>query len=133
MSNNVIRIFEVRTDGRQAGQGYSSSGSGRNYSQSAAAELAENAIQAVNEIKPSANYAQLGQYLLPIRKAAAQLRVKTAAHSLYSSEVRMALQELKNKIQAACEYLDQNLETDTNFDIATDLMTIKEKISAMML
>lgn len=131
-SNKVIEVFEVRADGKNTASGVDIPFGESAYTQSSASTLAERAIDAINLLKPSANYSQLGEYLLPIRKSGARLRVAVAANSTYSTAVRIALRDLQSNIARATKYLNQNLETDTNFDLATELMIIQEQIKTML-
>lgn len=107
-------------------------GLGGGYSASAAVEVAQRTVAVVNELKPNANYAQLGAYLLPIRKSAARLYALGAARSTYSAPVRGALANLLTEIDQACNYIDQNLETDSMFDLTTELLMIREQIATML-
>lgn len=93
-----------------------------------AESIAQETIDAINQIKPSANYAQLGRYLLPIRKSAASLKVVANVRSPYDAKVRSALIRLRTKIESAKPYIEESLETDTNFYLATEFMRIEEQI-----
>lgn len=105
---------------------------GYGYSPSSAVELAQRTVAVINDLKPQANYAQLGEFLLPIRKSAARLYSIGASRAPFSLQVRNALIDLRTQINAAGVYLEQNLETDSAFDLTTELMTIKETIDALL-
>ena len=134
VSGGSVTVHQVRASMNQGTSqvGVRPSLGGYGYSASGAVEIAQRTVAAINDLKPQANYAQLGQFLLPIRKSAARLYAIGASRTPYSMQVRNALIELKNSINNASGYLDQNLETDSAFDLTTELMTIKETIDAML-
>ncbi len=107
-------------------------GLGGGYSASYAVEIAQRTVAVVNDLKPHANYGQLGNYLLPIRKSAARLYALGSARSSYSVPVRHALADLKSKIDHAYAYVESNFETDSLFDLTTELLTIREAIATML-
>ena len=130
ISGGDVQIYSVKAEMKHE---RSHSGlAGLGYNPTLAGELARKTIEIVNDLKPSANYGQLGLYILPIRKTAAELYAISAARSPYSEKTREALVKLKRQIDSAKAYIDSNLETDSNFDLGVQLMTIDEKIEAML-
>lgn len=127
ISGGPASIINVYADNQRSGSSYARPQLGGSGAISAT-EIAQNTIQIVNDIKLSANYGQLGLYLLPIRRSAAELYSVAASHSAYDLRVRSAMQDLLAKISQAEAYIESNLETDQQFDGATDLLTMKEQL-----
>lgn len=105
---------------------------GFGYSPSSAVEIAQRTVAVINDLKPQANYSELGKFLLPIRKSASRLYSIGASRAPFSLQVRNALIDLRNKINNAGVFIEENLETDSTFDLTTELMTIRETIDAML-
>lgn len=97
-----------------------------------AVSLAQKTIELVNAVKPSANLEDLSNILMPIRKAAAHLYAAASVSSPYDTKTHSALVNLLVTINAASHYLDESLETDTNFELATGLLQVKEQLDNML-
>lgn len=133
ISGGNVRVIEVKYDGTR---GYSDWNSrpllGNGYSYLSAQEVSQEALALVQDLKAYANYKDLGAYLLPIRKSAANLYSIAVSRSAYSPKVRAALIQLLREVSMAKAYIDENLETDATFNQAVNLLTIKEKLEAML-
>lgn len=91
--------------------------------------IAQQAINIVNEQKAAATYAQLGAYILPIRKAAVNLQVMGTMHFPSEGAAICAIIRLESAISRANYFISEQLETDTGFELAEELMVVKEQLS----
>jgi len=99
-------------------------------SRSEASNLALKAINIVSELRGYANYQEYGDFLLPIKKAAARVYARADARSDFSASLRTYLLILLNEIDRAKPYLNDAFERDAAFRLAIELLTVGEKLEA---
>ncbi len=132
-SGSVVRVQLVRVLGLQAAEPMVRPSFNRFASaNSLLVHRAGMMLQSLHELKPQTNYANLGAYLLPMRKAAAELYSVASANAEPNSRVRVAMIELLTRIYDAQAFLNSSLETDTAFDDAVEIITMRETLSAML-
>ena len=97
-----------------------------------ATAIASRAIELVDQLNGFSDYSDEGNYLLPIKKTAARLYATARANSDFSDEVRTQMVALSNQIDFATPYIENYFERADAFDLATELLTLKEQINALM-
>lgn len=95
-----------------------------------AQDMALRSIDIINELMTYSSYRALGQYLLPIKKSAAQVYA-IATSSQYSNKMLKALQHLADHIATARPYTTRVLESSALFDIAMELMSFEEELRSI--
>jgi hypothetical protein len=93
-----------------------------------ASELALEAIHIVDELQGYASYQEFGDYLLPIKKAAARCYSSSEARGPLSGDVRLKLLGLQKQIEFATEYIDSTFERERAFDLAVRLKEIADSL-----
>lgn len=93
-----------------------------------AAKIAARAIELVDALDSYTNYKDYGDYLLPIKKSAGVAYAKANARGSMSSKTRTALRNLQYQIEYAAEYIDDTFERSKAFDLAVELLNLKEQI-----
>ena len=91
--------------------------------------IAQQVINIVNAERPAATYEQLGEFILPIRKAAVNLQVMGTMHFPSERAAICAITKLENAITRAQYYISEQLETDTGFQLAQELMIAHEQLN----
>lgn len=94
--------------------------------------LAKKVIQIVGDLQPYSDLQNESQYLIPLKKAAAMVRVMNSAHGSLGKDTRKALLELEAQIAFSESYIQKLLEQHAMFDAAVELMTIQETISELL-
>jgi len=93
-----------------------------------AAALAKRAIVLVDVLEKHANYANYGQYLLPVKKAAARAYAKSSARGSLSGQVRESLFALLGELELSLPYIEDAFERDAAFEAAVELLSLREKL-----
>lgn len=97
-----------------------------------ASRLAKRAINIVDGLEKYTNYADYGDYLLPIKKAAARAYANAEARGELSGKVRESLFVLKCQIEAAKDYISENFERDAAFELAVELLELQERLDHVL-
>ena len=97
-----------------------------------ATDIALRAIELVDQLQSSSDYAELGNYLLPIKKAAAHAYALGRSHGEFSLELRNSMIVLKNAIAKAGPFIEDQFERSDSFDTATELLTLQDQIEAVL-
>ncbi len=90
------------------------------------AEICQDIINNVNELRSYTNYQAYGQYLLPIRKAAASCVAVAYARGDMSRKAQVYYYTLLNKMDRAAPYLDNAFEVDYAMSLAIEMMSQRE-------
>jgi hypothetical protein len=98
-----------------------------------AAAIAAEAINVTDGLRAGASGAENTTYLLPIKKVAGRLYAMANARGDLSGTVHMQLLALRAQIDFAAPYLDETFERDTMFELATQLLSLRERIDAITL
>jgi hypothetical protein len=107
------------------------SGSLSEAAQGTAAEIAAEAIDLVDVLREGATLSEQTVYLIPIKKVAARVYATANARGDLSSRTATQLQALKLQIDFAADYIDSTFERDTQFETATSLLGLRERIDAL--
>lgn len=94
--------------------------------------VAKKAIAIVNEFDQYTSYAVEGKVLLPIKKQAARLYAKAMAKGASSYGTVQALAALGAQIELSCKFIDQSMESEATFELATELLTLNEQIKEIL-
>jgi hypothetical protein len=95
-----------------------------------ASELSMATIRLVDDLQGYANYGEYGQYLLPIKKAAARSYAAAQARGAISAVVHELLIVLKKQIEFAEDFLNVTFERERAFELAVRMKTIRESLDA---
>ena len=90
--------------------------------------FSEHAIKVCDRLRPYSNYADLGTYLLPIKKAAARALAMARAGS-DDDGLAAAMVQLHQAIVNADRYIDDMLERDAAFWTVIELLIVKAGIA----
>ena len=96
------------------------------YRDSVLANVAHQAIFLVNQLMDYSNYRQLGDYLLPIKKTAAKARAIGQNYDDLGDTAKFWADNLMTDLDNAEAYLDDMFERGKVFDLATDLLGLRE-------
>jgi hypothetical protein len=94
--------------------------------------LARQAIEIVSALSSFADFSDQVQFLHPIKRSAAQAYAKAAARGDLSSEVHGKLVALVHQIDAAESYMNRGFEANGLFEKMTELLTLRERIEALL-
>lgn len=97
-----------------------------------AAELCGRTIELVNHLENTSDAFGYTTFLLPIKKSAARAYALANAHGPYSHRVIQGLRALQAQIDAAESFLDNSFERQDAFFDAVALLSIREKIDAIL-
>ncbi|MCM2323704.1 MAG: hypothetical protein NDJ90_10630 [Oligoflexia bacterium] len=95
-------------------------------------QISSRVIWLVNQLENYTNYRIYGQYLLPIRKAAAEALAMSEARGDASSSARAYYERLLTTLDAAAPYIDDAFEVDYAFNLAVELMSKREQIRRVL-
>lgn len=94
-----------------------------------AADLARTGVHLVDALRPYADpETEYIKYLLPIKRVAGRTLAMANAHGVGSIHVRQALQALAQQIQFADQYIEMTLKKEAPFDLAVQLLSLRDKI-----
>ena len=94
-----------------------------------AASFARHGIDLVSALRPYADpETEYITFLLPIKRVAARALALANANGNGSAKVRPALEALIAQIQFADEYIQTTLKKDIPFELAVELLSLKDKI-----
>lgn len=96
------------------------------------AEICGDIITNVNELRGYTDYRMYGQYLLPIRKAAASCVAVASARGDMSRKAQAYYYALLYKMDRAAPYMDNAFEVDYAMQLAIDLMHTRETIRRLL-
>lgn len=135
--SGTIKIFAIKVVGHgvrsrsntpwKNGTRYSSGMYGENAG-TLAQDIALTAIDLVNEFTKYSSYKELGDILLPIKKAAASVYAISYGAGDYSVRMRNSLLALSNELKMARSFINTNFERSALFDLALELLTLKERL-----
>jgi len=103
-----------------------------NYAHTQMGQISSRVIWLVNSLEGYTNYRTYGEYLLPIRKAAAEALAIAEARGDTSLSARTYYEKLLNTLDAAAPYIDNAFEVDYAFNLATELMSKREYIRRIL-
>lgn len=95
-------------------------------------QISSRVIWLVNQLENYTNYRTYGQYLLPIRKAAAEALAISEARGDSSSTARAYYERLLTTLDTAAPYIDNAFEVDYAFNLAVELMSKREQIRRLL-
>jgi hypothetical protein len=98
------------------------------YYHSPLANLSNRAIILVDRLAEYTNYADYGNYLLPVKKAAAEARALAEARTDSSSYARPYFFELLRQLDNCETYLRDTFERGAAFELGTQLLGLREQI-----
>lgn len=133
----AINISSIKVVGSQHSQASSKPWkTGINYSRglyghnrgTLAQEVALSAIDLVTEFSKYSSYKQLGNILLPIKKSAARVYAVSYGAGDYSIKMRTSLINLANQLNMATQFINENFEKTALFDLALELLSLKEQL-----
>ena len=90
--------------------------------------IANRVIILVDRLDAYTDYASYGSYLLPIKKSAAMARARAETFGDASRSSRVYYENLLNCLDAAEEYLSNMYERNAAFDLATELLGMREHL-----
>ncbi|MBI1861162.1 MAG: hypothetical protein HYR96_09625 [Deltaproteobacteria bacterium] len=94
-----------------------------------AARFARGGITLIDRLRPFADPAtEYITFLLPIKQVAGRTLALANAHGAGSLKVREALQALAQQIQFANDYIESSLKKEASFELAVELLSLKDKI-----
>lgn len=102
------------------------------YYRTVMGNVSNQAIILVDRLAGYTNYGDLGQYLLPIKKAAAEARSLAEARGDASAYARPYYEKLQRALDAAEPYLDDLYERPAVFQLATELLSLREYIRKIL-
>lgn len=97
-----------------------------------ASMIARRAIRLVDELQGYADYKQFGEYLLPIKKAAARAYAGAEARGVLSQKVHDLLTCLQVQIVYARPYVENTFERSNAFELAIELLSLENKLDAIL-
>jgi hypothetical protein len=97
-----------------------------------AADIALRTRDIADQLHAGTNAQDWETYLLPIKKTAGKLYALAKARGDLSGRVGATMQTLKAQIDNAKDYLDDTLERDDQFDLAVELLAVREQIDRAM-
>lgn len=89
-------------------------------------------IELIDVLEGYTNHNDYGQYLLPIKKAAARAYAKAQVRGEASAQVHDAFLVLANKIASSVGYLDETFERSNAFEAAVDMIRLSEEIKDLL-
>jgi hypothetical protein len=95
-------------------------------------QLAARVIWIVNQLDGYTSYNSYGTYLLPIRKAAAEVLAYAEARGDASEMNRPYYAKLLNAMDSAQPYMHRAFEVDHAFKLAVELMSYRERIRRVL-
>jgi hypothetical protein len=98
------------------------------YYKSVMGNVANRAIMLVDRLADYASYREYGLYLLPIKKAAAEARAVAEARGDASGYGQAYYRALLASLDCAQPYLSETFERSSVFQVATELLTLREHI-----
>lgn len=94
-----------------------------------AANLARQGVRLVDVLRPYADPAtEYVTYLLPIKQVAGRALALANARGVGSGQVRQALLALAQQIQFADTYIESSLKKEASFELAVQLLSLRDKI-----
>lgn len=93
-----------------------------------AQEIALEAIDLVDEFTKYSSYQELGDVLLPIKKSATVVYATSYGAGDYSVAMRNSLLNLSQQFNVAGNFINTNFEKTALFDLALQLLTLKERL-----
>ena len=103
-----------------------------NYVNSQMGQMSSRIIWIVNNLENYTNYRTYGEYLLPIRKAAAEALAMSEARGDSSMSARAYYEKLLLTLDTAAPYIDNAFEVDYAFNLAVELMSKREQIRRLL-
>lgn len=113
------------------GQRYSKGLYGHNAG-TLAQDIALTAIDLVNEFTKYSSYKELGDVLLPIKKSAAVVYATSYGAGDYSVKMRSTLMQMSKQLHLANHFINRNFEKSAIFDLALELLTLKERLDSII-
>lgn len=95
-------------------------------------QISSRVIWIVNNLENYTNYRTYGEYLLPIRKAAAEALAMSEARGDASQSARAYYEKLLATLDNAAPYIDNAFEVDYAFNLAVELMSKRESIRRLL-
>lgn len=102
------------------------------YYRTVMGNVSNQAIILVDRLMQFTNYNDLGQYLLPIKKAAAESRSLAEARGDASAYARPYYEKLLRTLDDSQMYLDDLYERPGVFQLATELLSLREYIRRVL-
>lgn len=95
-------------------------------------DLANRTLLAIEVINRYATLEEEQIYLMPIKRKAALVIVMTTARGSFSRKTVEALTALETQIDFSKEYINRMMEQDGLFDVAVELLSIRETIDDLL-
>lgn len=93
-----------------------------------AQDIALRVIDLVTEFTKYSSYKELGDVLLPLKKSAASVYAVSYGAGDYSVRMRSSLINLAQQLKMAGQFINQNFERSALFDLALELLSLKEEL-----
>ena len=94
--------------------------------------IASRAIELAQQMEHFCSYAELGRYVLPLKKTAGRAYSVASVRNPISMRVHEALAALRGQIAFARDFLNGSMERDATFDLAVEFLTLEEQISGLL-
>ncbi len=133
ISGSDVRVFSVVAYVSHEIHGsHDHGGSIGHGGRAAAANISRQFIRSIKEIEDYATAAEFSAYLLPIKVAAGRAYASAIASGDLSRRVQGRLVSLAHQVAYADPYIEELTSTESTFELAIELLTLKERLRELL-